>query len=159
MRQSRWGGCARSSSRSLARVYLPGKPGIVRFGQGGAIRGPKPTRIPDFDRLVRRSGHDLGPVWGKRHRADVVAVGARLLGLQLQSGCEGRQEWSVLAKGRRLEAQNAPESQTLIVWDLCMPHVSLLNVRGRRHYVHMPARVHASVAYAQGRHISRGKHL
>ena len=48
------------------------------------MRGPKHTRIPDFDRLVVRSGHDLGPVWGKCHRADVVTVRVLLLALELQ---------------------------------------------------------------------------
>jgi hypothetical protein len=42
-------------------------------------------------------------------------VGARLLGLQLQRGCEGRQERSALAKEGRFRAKNAPASQTLIV--------------------------------------------
>ena len=31
---------------------------MVSFGQGGAIWYPKRTRIPDFDRLVLRAGHD-----------------------------------------------------------------------------------------------------
>ena len=76
---------------------------------------PKRTRIPDFDRLVVRSGHDLSPVWGKRHRIDVVAMGVGLLALQLERICQGSQKLSVLAKEGRFEAQHAPESQTLIV--------------------------------------------
>ena len=72
-------------------------------------------QIPDFDRLVVRSRHNLGSVWGKRHRADVVAVGVGLLALELERGCVGRQEQSALAKEGRFVAQNAPESQTLIV--------------------------------------------
>ena len=107
--------CGRSSSRPATPVWLHGKAGTVSFGQGGAIWGPKRTGIPDFDRLVVRSRHDLGPVWGKRHRADVVAVGAGLLGLELQCGCEGKQGWSVEARQERFGADFAPESQTLIV--------------------------------------------
>jgi len=71
--------------------------------------------VPDFDGLVRRSRHNCGPIWGKRHRVDDAAVGAGLLGLQLKCGCEGRQEWSVLATEGQFGAQNAPASQTLMV--------------------------------------------
>ena len=46
---------------------------------------------------------------------DVVAVGARLLGLELERGCEARQELSVEAREERFWADFAPESQTLIV--------------------------------------------
>ena len=42
-------------------------------------------------------------------------MGVRLFFLQLQCGCKGRQEWSVLGQERRFRVQNAPESQTLIV--------------------------------------------
>ena len=42
-------------------------------------------------------------------------MGVGLLGLHLKCGCEGRQEWSALAKEGRFGAQNAPASQTLIV--------------------------------------------
>ena len=42
-------------------------------------------------------------------------MGAPLLGLELQRGCKGRQEWSVEAREERLGADFAPESQTLIV--------------------------------------------
>ena len=56
------------------------------------------TRIPDFDRPVVRSGHDLGPVRGKRHRPDVVAVGVRLLAQQPQHACQTSQQALVLAK-------------------------------------------------------------
>ena len=73
------------------------------------------TRIPDFDRLVVRSGHDLGPVRGKRHRHDVFAVGVRLLVQQLQFVCQASRQASVLAKEGRFEGSGAPESQTLIV--------------------------------------------
>ncbi len=72
------------------------------------------TRIPDFDRLVVRSGHNLGPVRGKRHRSDVVAVGIRLL-VQIQFTCQTSQQASVLAKEGRLKGSGTPESQTLIV--------------------------------------------
>ena len=37
------------------------------------------TEIPDFDRLVVRSRHNLGPVRGERDRPDGVAVGVCLL--------------------------------------------------------------------------------
>ena len=88
---------------------------MVSFGPGEAIQGPKRTRIPDFDRLVVRCGHDLGPVWGKCHPADPIAVGAGLLSLELECGCEGRQKQSAFAKEGRFWARNAPASQTLIV--------------------------------------------
>ena len=57
--------------------------------------------IPNFDRHVVRSGHDLGPVRGKRNRIDVPAVGVRLLAQQFQFACQTSQEASVLAKERR----------------------------------------------------------
>jgi hypothetical protein len=57
--------------------------------------------IPDFDRPVKRSRHDLGPVRGKRHRHDEVAVGVRLLAQQLQFACQTSQQASVLAKEGR----------------------------------------------------------
>ena len=44
----------------------------------GDWRVPRRTKIPDFNRPVSPSGHDLGPVWGKRHRID-CAVGVGLL--------------------------------------------------------------------------------
>ena len=64
----------------------------------GRFEGLRRTRIPDFDRLVPRSGHDLGPVRGKRHRVDAIAVGVRLLAQQLQFVCQASQQASVLAK-------------------------------------------------------------
>ena len=42
-------------------------------------------------------------------------MGVGLLTLQLECGCEARQEWSVEAREERLGADFAPESQTLIV--------------------------------------------
>ena len=42
-------------------------------------------------------------------------MGILLLTLQLKRACQGRQEWSDLAKEGRFEAPNTPESQTLIV--------------------------------------------
>ena len=59
------------------------------------------TRIPDFDRSVVRSRHDLGPFQGKRHRRDCLAVGIRLLAQQLQFACQTSQQASVLAMERR----------------------------------------------------------
>ncbi|KOO30697.1 hypothetical protein Ctob_010209 [Chrysochromulina tobinii] len=73
------------------------------------------TRFPDFDRLVLRSGHNLGPVRGKRDRPDQAAVGIGLLAQQLQFVCQTSQHASVLAKEGRFEGSGAPESQTLIV--------------------------------------------
>ena len=73
------------------------------------------TRIPDSDRIVERSRHDLGPVRGKRHRNDVVAVGVCLLAQHLQLACQTNQQASVLAKEGRFESCSAPKSQTLIV--------------------------------------------
>ena len=78
--------------------------------------------FPDFDRLVVRSRHDLGPVRGKRHRhdgerdrIDVPAVGVDLLAQQLQLVCQTSQQVSVSAKKGLFECSGAPESQTLIV--------------------------------------------
>jgi hypothetical protein len=88
---------------------------MVRFGQGGAILGPKRTCVPDFDRPAIAGRDNLGSIRGKRHRVDDAVVGAALLALQLQRGCEGRQKWSDLAMEGRFGAQNAPASQTLIV--------------------------------------------
>ena len=50
------------------------------------------TEIPDFDRLVARSGDNLGPVRGKRHRHDPVAVRVRLLAQHLQFVCQTSQQ-------------------------------------------------------------------
>ena len=76
------------------------------------------TKIPDFDRLVVRSGHDLGPIWGKRNRHDPVAVGVGFLAQQLHRACQISQQVSVLAKEGRFGGKSAPESQTLIVLSL-----------------------------------------
>ena len=73
------------------------------------------TRIPDFDRPVVRSGHNLGPVRGKRHRPDPVAVCVCLLAQHLQLACQTSQQASVLDKEGDFEGSGAPESQTLIV--------------------------------------------
>jgi len=81
----------------------------------GRFESSRRTRIPDFDRLVERSGHDLGPVGGKRHRHDLAAVGVRLLAQLLQLVCQTSQQSSVWAKEGRFEGSGAPESQTLIV--------------------------------------------
>ena len=52
----------------------------VRFWpRRGDFEGSQRTQIPDLDRPVVRSGHDLGPIRGKRHRPDGVAVGVGLL--------------------------------------------------------------------------------
>ena len=68
---------------------------VVASTFDAAQKGLFGAKFPYFDRLVIRSGHNLGPVRGKRHRADPVAVGAQLFGLELERGCEGRQERSV----------------------------------------------------------------
>ena len=57
--------------------------------------GPKRTRIPDFDRLVVTSGHNLAPIRRELHGGDVTAVGVSLLGLQFECGCVGKQRQSV----------------------------------------------------------------
>ena len=67
--------------------------------------GPKRTCVPNFDRAAIAGSDNLGSVRGKRHRIDDAAVGVGLLGLELERGCEGRQEWSVLAKEGRLGGQ------------------------------------------------------
>jgi hypothetical protein len=81
----------------------------------GDSRAPWRTKIPDFDRLVARSGYNLGPVRGKRNRLDLVAVRVQLLAQQLQFACQTSQQSSVLAKEGRFEGSVAPASQTLIV--------------------------------------------
>ena len=97
--------------------------------QGGAILRARRTRIPDFDRLVVRSRHNLGPVRGKRHRPDVVAVGIRLLAEHLQFDCQTSQHASVLAKEGRFWARGTPESQTLIVLSM-MPQLTIFDPSG-----------------------------
>ena len=42
-------------------------------------------------------------------------MGVGFLGLEIQRSCQASQQASILAKEGRFEAQNAPESQTLIV--------------------------------------------
>ena len=67
----------------------------------GDLRAQR-TRIPDFDRPVVRSGHNLGPVRGKRHRPDVEVVGVRLLlAQQLQFVCQTSQQALDLAEEGR----------------------------------------------------------
>ena len=58
------------------------------------------TRIPDFDRLVTRAGHDLSPIVVEAHRADETTVGLGLLSQEIQGTYVGRQEASDLAKER-----------------------------------------------------------
>ena len=60
--------------------------------------------IPDLyrpDRVVARSGHNLGPIRGKRHRKECLAVGVDLLAQHLQFPCQTSQQASVLAKEGR----------------------------------------------------------
>jgi len=56
------------------------------------------TRIPYFDRLVVRSGYNLGPIRGKRDRVDAAAVGVRLLAQLHHCACQTSQQASVLTK-------------------------------------------------------------
>jgi hypothetical protein len=58
----------------------------------GDFEGSRRTRIPDFDHLVIRSGDNLGPIRGERHRLDGVAVRVRLLAQQLQCACQTSQQ-------------------------------------------------------------------
>ena len=64
--------------------------------------------IPDFDRPVVRTRDNLGPVRGKRHRRDCLAVGVRLLAQQPQRVCQTSQQASVLAKKGRFEGAAHP---------------------------------------------------
>jgi hypothetical protein len=64
-------------------------------------------QIPDFDRLVARSGHNLGPVRGERHRRDEEAVGVGLLAQLLQFVCKTSQQASILAMEARFEGSAA----------------------------------------------------
>jgi hypothetical protein len=67
----------------------------------GAILSSRRTRIPDFDRLIFRSRHDLGSIRGKRDRPDPATVRVRLLTQQLERACQTNQQASVLAKEGR----------------------------------------------------------
>jgi hypothetical protein len=68
----------------------------------GDFEGSRRTRIPDFDRPVARSRDNLiGPVRGRRHRPDGVAVGVHFLAQHLQLVCQTIQQASVLAKEGR----------------------------------------------------------
>ena len=73
--------------------------------------------IPDFDRLVVRSGHNLGPVQGKRHRHDVAAVG--VLAQHLQLACQTSQQALVYGQGeailRGLRRTRIPDFDSLVV--------------------------------------------
>jgi hypothetical protein len=53
------------------------------------------TRIPDFDRAVIGSRHNLAPIGRELDRGNLAPVGVGLLAHQLQRGCVGRQEASV----------------------------------------------------------------
>ena len=44
---------------------------------------------PDFERAVVGTGNDLSPVVVELDAADDIAVGVRLLALELQCGCDG----------------------------------------------------------------------
>ena len=44
---------------------------------------------PDFDRAIIGTGNDLSPVVVELDGADDIAVGVRLLALELQCGCDG----------------------------------------------------------------------
>jgi hypothetical protein len=83
----------------------------------GDFEGSRRTcRIPDFDRPVARSRHNLGPVWGERHRQDPLAVGVRLLAKQLQFVCQtSPQACQFWPRRGDFEGKSAPKSQTLIV--------------------------------------------
>jgi hypothetical protein len=81
----------------------------------GDFEGSLRTGIPDFDRPIVRSRHDLGPVRGKRDRVDAVAVGVGLLAQRLQFACQTSQHSSDSAKKGRFRARGTPKSQTLIV--------------------------------------------
>jgi hypothetical protein len=89
----------------------PSRSSLLAFRKGR-------SKSADFDRLVKRSRHNLGPVWGKRDRPDGVAVGVCLLAQQLQFVCQTSQQASLFGKrGAILRARGAPvESQILIVW-------------------------------------------
>ena len=52
-------------------------------------------QIPDFDRVVIGSGHDLAPIRRELDGGYWFAVGVGILANQLQCGCVGRQEASV----------------------------------------------------------------
>ena len=64
----------------------------VPVGMCGSWKQPL---TPYFDRLVRRSGHDLAPIWRKVHRPDGAAVRVGLFSQEIQRICEESQEASV----------------------------------------------------------------
>ena len=80
---------------------------------GAGVRGD--TCIPDFDRPVVRARDDLRSIVVEGHRADVVAVRARLLRLELQGSCSKRGAAQLWVR-RAIVRARVPASQTLIVW-------------------------------------------
>ena len=84
------------------------------WARRGDLR-PKRTRIPDFDRLVKGSGHNFASIGREVDRVDAVAVRVALLALQFQCGCRRQAGESVDRREGRFPAQRSPESQTLIV--------------------------------------------
>ena len=78
----------------------------------------KHTGIPNFDRLVEGSGHNLAPIGRELDGGDAFAVGVGLLSHEIQGTCQRSEEASVLARERRFGDSGAPESQTLIVRSL-----------------------------------------
>ena len=81
---------------------------MVSVGQGREIRGPKSTCVPDFDRLVDRSGHNLRAIGREGDRADDIAMGVGLLRLEIQRSCQTSQEASVSAKRDDLRPTTHP---------------------------------------------------
>ena len=72
--------------------------------------------IPDFDRPVERSRHNLRSVRGKHDRGDWATVGVCLLAQQLQLGCQTKASRRQFRSRRgNFEGSGAPESQILIV--------------------------------------------
>jgi hypothetical protein len=113
---------------------LPARQASMRkfWTRRGAIMSSRRTRIPDFDRPVARSRDNLGPVRGKRHRHDDVAVGVRILAQQPQRICQTSQQGSVLAKEARfsgLRRTRIPDFDRLGV----RSRDNLGPVRGKRH--------------------------
>ena len=62
------------------------------------------TCIPDFERAIRAARDNLATVLVKIDAEHVAIVGVGLLALELQRGCVGRQEVSVLEQEGRFGA-------------------------------------------------------
>ena len=86
-----------SLSSSVAARHTREASAQTRWRLGG-FGPPKRACIPDFDRLVARARDDLGAVGRVRDGGDEFAVRVLLFLLELECGCQAREEASAQAK-------------------------------------------------------------